>query len=231
MNVLDRLILWLSVIVFAQFLHGVGVAYGVLFRGELTTAVLSEALAFAGGVLIGLSFALSGLSYYLNIFDGFLKYRKFLGLVGYYLALIYSITLLFRFPEKYNLLDSLSFLTVESILGLSAMGIFTFMAIISGTWAVKRFGKTWRSYLRLGYVAYTLLIIRAVIVEGSMWSEWWTLKATVPPPRLLLSCFAIAVILLRIALEISLRTKQKAPVPVAPPAAIPVAPLVEQHNS
>lgn len=215
---------WWQTILFAVVIFVCGIGYNILYRG-FVGASFSEALALTAGVLIGLSFALSGLTYYFDFLDTKLKYRKYLGLVGFYIAVIYTITLVVRFPERYWQNMASTAFTFEAVTGILAMAIFTFMAVISGNWAIKRLGKNWRPLLRVGYLAYFLLILRAFAIEGTIWANWLQELNSVPPPRLLLTIFAIGVILLRVALAISLKFKPRKTEVIAPPTPIMTAEL------
>ncbi|MEP7166587.1 MAG: hypothetical protein ABI758_01250 [Candidatus Woesebacteria bacterium] len=203
--------LWRNTILFAGLIYALSSVYGVLYVQTISIAVCSEALAFTAGILIGSSFVLSSLTYFFNFMDTKLKYRKQLGLLGYYVALAYSITLFLRNVDHYGTHASTSLGTREALLGLSAMAILSMMAIISGNWAIKLLGNRWRMLLRTGYIAYILLIIRAFIIEGGSWRQWAFSFMSLPPPRLILSIFALIVIYARIGLEIALRLKKKLP--------------------
>lgn len=209
---------WIKVIIFSAVLYLLMLLYGIAYASTLGLAQFSEALAGTGGVLIGLSFALSGLSYFFNFVDRMLKYRRQLGVCGYFFALIYSLTLLVRFPDRYNLLNPTFLLEAEAVFGLVAMSIFTIMAVISENYALRLMGPVlWRRTLRSGYFALLLLIVRAYLVEGEIWSNWLNQLNTLPPPRLLLTIFAIGVLFLRFCLELSLRINGKnTPKPPAP---------------
>lgn len=215
----DYTLLWLETWLATALFYWMSVGYASLVVGRLSPAVLSESLAFTGGVLIGCSFLLSSLSYFYNLFDPLLRYRKYAGLTGYYLALAYAGTLVLRFPERYGWGLSQTILESEVILGLIAMAIFTLMALISGNWAVKRLGKYWRQFLRTGYIAYGVLIIRAVLIEGDLWWAWIRSLSGLPTPRLLLSLFALMVIGFRLALSFSLWRQRRHS--TLPSAAIP----------
>lgn len=201
--------LWIHALLMAVLFYALAVGYNFLYWQEFRIASLSESLAFAGGILIGGSFALSGITYFWDFLDTHLKYRKYLGLVGYYLALAYSVTLVFRFPDRYLSNFFTTLFQFEALTGLAAMAIFTMMAIISGNWAVKILGGSWRPLLRLGYLAYLLLILRAFNIEGGAWWSWATQLNGLPPARLLLTIFALLVIDLRIILEICLRLEKR----------------------
>jgi len=171
--------------------------------------------------MIGLSFALSGIGYYFDFLDKKIAYRKYFGLVGFWLALAYSVLLLFVDPEKYfyGFFDHLG--SAEVLLGLGAMGILTAMALISNPWGIKKIGaKRWKGVLHLGYLAYGFLIIRAYILEHGAWGEWISDPNGLPPPRLVVSLFAVAVIVFRGSISISLYRKRKnTPIPPVSPSA------------
>jgi DMSO/TMAO reductase YedYZ heme-binding membrane subunit len=207
---LNAFLMWLKTDMFGCLVFLVGLGYMYLYRGTIDVAVLSENLALTGGILIGLSFALSGITFFYNFLDSKLKYRKYIGLLGYYFAVAYTITLIVRFPDLYWNQLPVSVLTWEALLGITAMAILSFMAIISQNWAALRLGKHWRPLLRLGYLAYAVLILRAIIIEAPGWSLWAESFKTVPPPRLLLTIYALLVILLRVVLEIALQKKKRA---------------------
>jgi hypothetical protein len=200
--------MWIQLLPTALITYSAAIIYNLLYRQEFSSAVWSESLAAAGGILIGLSFVLSGISYFFDFADKHLKARKELGIYGYFFALIYSLSLQFRFPDRYFFGLKANLFESEVLLGLAAMAIFTFMTLISTKYGIKILGpKLWRGALRSGYIAYFLLIIRAFIVEGDIWKIWLETYSTLPPPRLLLTIFAVGVIVLRIALSISLRLR------------------------
>lgn len=202
--------MWQVPIIIAAFLFIIFNIYEFFRTGQLIFATLSAAIAATAAVCIGFSFALSGMSYYFNFLDHELAYRKNLGLTGYFLALIYSFSLLFIDPGRYfsGFFENLR--SGDFILGLSAMGILTLMAVVSNNFVMRKIGAhAWRFVLRLGYFAYFLLIIRAVILEGDSWYLWIQKLNNLPPPRLLVSVFAVCVIALRISMEISMRFKQR----------------------
>ena len=184
--------------------------YAFFWQSELSLFTLSVGFAGAAAFCIGFSFALSAMSYYFNFLDRDIAYRKNLGLVGYYLALVYSVLLLFVNPERYFWGFFKNLMSADFLLGLTSMGILTLMAIVSNNFIMRKIGAhAWRFILRLGYLAYFLLIVRAFVLEGDDWFMWLQRFDNLPPPRLLVSIFAAAVIILRISMEISMRRKRK----------------------
>jgi len=170
---------------------------------------LSQATASIAALMIGLSFAMSGLTYYFDFLDSKLAYRKYFGLAGYYLALLYIFSLLLLEPKRYFFGFFDNIVSADFLLGLSAMAILSFVALISNSWGIKKLGPHWRPSQRLGYLAYALLIVRAVVIEWDVWIEWWENFAGLPPPRLLISIFALLVILFRGSMIVPQFLRQK----------------------
>lgn len=196
--------MWYKSSAFSIILLGILLIYIYLLNGILSLRTASTAVAGTGAIMIGLSFALSGISYYFRSISWLLAYRKYFGLIGFFYACGYSMLLLIVDPQTYFYGFFTNLPTFNFILGLSAMFIFTYMALISNQWAMTRIGpQLWRKELRIGYIAYALLIMRATILEKDLWIQWIQLHATLPPPRLLVACFAISVIILRITVFIA----------------------------
>lgn len=197
----------IALVVFLVFL-----VYIYLQKRDVTVALVNEALASTGSVMIGLSFAMSGFCYYFDFLDNKIAYRKYFGLVGFWLAFVYAAGLAWLYPEKYVYGLGANFFTPDLILGLTALEIFAFMTVISTHWAMKRMGiVNWRRGMRLGYVAYSLLILRAVIVEGGLWLAWWVAPVALPPLRLVSSVFALIVLLFRGSMIVTQRFAKPTP--------------------
>lgn len=208
--------MWRNSIFWGIVLYLLVVTYVWRYTDTFSLEVLSNAAAGTGGILIGTSFALSGLSYFFNIFDSKLQYRKYLGLLGYYFALAYAISLLFRFPDRYITHFSATIFETQALLGITAMIILTCMMCISHQYWMKLLGKHWRPLLRVGYLAYGLLVVRAALLEHAMWRAWLLEPDGLPPMRLLLSTFAVCVIALRLVMEVKMLLS---PHPAITPAA------------
>lgn len=191
------------------------VVYVYFLDGSLSTLLSwSKVVAGTSAVALGISLSLGSIGYYFDFLDKQVLYRKYLGLVGFWLALFYSVMLLFVNPSRYffGFFDNLG--SADFIFGLAAMAIFTMMALISNIPMMKWLGpERWRSLLSLGYVAYALLVIRAIFIEGDMWLRWWqTMDSGLAPARLVISLFAVVVLLLRVSVPVSkfIRSKQSA---------------------
>lgn len=201
--------MWRSAILLAMGMFSIMFGYVYIYNNGLSAIAWSQAVAGTAALLIGVSFALSGAGYWWDFLDARVGYRKYYGLVGYYMALLYSIMLLFIFPNRYLHGFFENFFTPHILLGLIAMTILTMMAVISNTWAMQRLGPIhWRQLLRLGYLAYALLVVRALYVEGESWSAWLQSFDGLPPPRLVVSIFATLVILFRGSVFISKKARE-----------------------
>jgi len=166
----------------------------------------SKALAGTAAIMFGFSFSLSGFCYFWDFLDTKIAYRKQLGLVAYWLALAYSLSLLVLNPDIYLFGFFDNFWSYDILFGTASMAIFTFLAIISTDKMMIKMGpKRWRYTLRLGYFAWLLLAFRAYFMEQEMWLGYLKTLEGFPPPRLLLSLYVLAVIAFRISIDISKR--------------------------
>lgn len=196
--------LWRQSIALALLLFVYSLSYALLYVGTFSLVPLATAFAMTGGLLIGLSFALSGICFYTNIIDSAIMYRKYFGILGWCFALLYSVMLVFLYPDLYGYGLFTRLGTPEVWLGLTAMGILTVMTLVSNTAMMRHLGGSrWKFIMHLGYGAYALLIARAVLLEGSSWLRWLEALRGLPPPRLLLSIYAAAVIALRISIPLT----------------------------
>ncbi len=188
-------------------------SYTLLYSSNFSILPVVTAIALTGGLLIGLSFALSGICFYTNIFDKTIIYRKYFGLVGYYLALLYSVLLIFIYPDLYGPGLLFRWYEPEVLLGLLAMTILSLMTISSNVKVIRMLGsKRWHLIMSMGYVAYALLICRAIVLEHEIWLGWLLHPGGLPPPRLMLSTYALVVILLRLSIPIAKQLRKRAAV-------------------
>lgn len=178
-----------------------GLYNGFLFQ-VLSVKWFSQTLIGTSGILFCSSLGLSSLNFYFPItFGSRVIYRKYLGLMGYFVALV-DLSLLLMLEHEYYVFGlAENLFTVDLILGGAAMAIFTLMAIISNQEAIRVLGpRLWRNTLRLGYLALLFLVIRAFIIEGISWNNWIMNPAGLPPVRLLISLFALTVLFARMSL-------------------------------
>lgn len=214
--------LWLTSISFGMFIF-INVCFYYFLTGDvLSLEMINKATATTAIVVMGASFALSGFGYFWDFLDKKVMYRKYLGLTGYFFVVWHALNSLYFYFfsgsqlkkfDLYNTWDvfgiSISNL-IAFFLGLTALAVFTFMALISNKYATKRFGLWWRKLLRLGYFALILALLHFSIKNFSLWVIWFKGGfVELPPMSLILSVYVLFVLGLRIWLAISLMRKNK----------------------
>lgn len=186
---------------------------------------MNKTLADSAMILIGLSFALSGLCYFWNFVDTKIIYRKYLGLMGFALALTHGVMSLVFYllwkPRGYetNPIFILGHqweygsVVISNLYAfgaaLVALFIFSMMAAISNQYAIHELGGLWwRRLLRVGYLAYVLATLHFLIKNLP---EWYILLTgsgpELPPLNLIVFLFVCGVIGIRLALWYSLWKK------------------------
>ncbi len=174
--------------------------YLYLQVGELSLQVVNRAFAWTSIILIGLSFALSGICYFWDFADKYIVYRKHIGIVGFLAALLHGLISYLSLSSKVR--DPLATLAAGSsfyptLFGMLALFIFAIMIVASNQFVIHELGpKKWRLVLRFGYVGFIFAIVHFVLLELDAWNEW-----------ILLFLFGLAVIILRIVLEFAIRKK------------------------
>jgi len=166
--------------------------------------------AAVASFLLAIALVASSVSYYTGWPNMRLGYQKQIGVLAFWIAVLYCITLVALFPELYGygLVDNL--FTLDVILGGTAMLIFAAMVTINSKPIAPYFSwDTIKFVLGLGYVGYALLVIRAILLEWDLWEAWLRTFEGYPPGRLILSTFAFAVLLLRISIPIHIAFKGK----------------------
>ncbi|MBI4096956.1 MAG: hypothetical protein HY428_00880 [Candidatus Levybacteria bacterium] len=204
---------WGHTLVFSLLFYFLILFYLFASEGYIDRTILNRAHADTAVFLIGLSFAFSGICYFWNFADKYFIYRKYLGLSGFAFALSHvAITILllndvFPFPSYYQIHENVP----AFILGVYAILIYAFMAAISNKFASHLFGgPLWRSFLRLGYIAYVFTILHFALKSYPSWLTWISKGSfSLPPITLPLTIFGAGVILLRIAVWISQKRKKQ----------------------
>lgn len=163
-----------------------------------TKRLINQALSESSLILIGLSFALSGIAFFWDILDSRVRYRKYLGLVGFGIGVVHTLLSLTHARNPYAYIPA-----------LVAVAIFLVMTRISTVAAQRSLLKYWRPTLRFGYVAYLLLIVHEVVLRFAAWRTWLLGgELSLPPFSLITVILACGVVVLRIALFVAVRKKQ-----------------------
>lgn len=207
----NPLILWIKTILFAAFIYVLCFGYYKLAKFPITgNRLISETMANAGMIMIGISFMMSGLTYFWNFIDTKIIYRKYIGLLGFYMTAVHIyIALKFSFENPARSFSE-GWDVIAFLLGCLALAIFLEMAIVSNQYSVRELGnKAWRIILRTGYIAYLFAVVHIIIKKFDLWKEWFDDKMTsLPPLSLIIGIFSLIVFGMRIALWIALRKKK-----------------------
>ncbi len=213
---------WFSTVVFLVCLW-----YLILVEQETLPVTVNKALADTAMVLIGLSFALSGLCYFWDVVDTKIVYRKYLGLFGFAFGLGHAVMSdIFYFVFKphgyeHNPIFELThqwdfhFFVISNLYAFAAavvsLCIYALMAIISNQYAIHELGGVWwRRILRIGYLAYILSAFHFSLKNIPDWIE--LLEGgnfTLPPLNFILLLLVLFVVVLRLALWRSLAHQAK----------------------
>lgn len=203
--------LWMNSLLIMFGVNGFFYLYVIFLDGPFTLTSFAKVMAGTANFLFAASLSLSSLGYFFDFLDSKVVYRKYFGLIAYFSALTYTVLLPILRPDRYWYGFAENFWSSDFLLGLSAMAIFTMMAIISNDRMMLAVGPIrWRNLLRLGYIAFFLLVIRAAVNESNsigadpqpeFWGSYLQTFETLPPPRLLFSIIGTAVVSLRLAVE------------------------------
>lgn len=203
---------WSVALLLALLLTAAAAGYVYIVFGTVSTLMSWSFISAAvASLLFATSFSISSANYYIGFPNARHGYQKQIGVLGFWVSLIYSATLPVLYPEIYwyGLPDN--FFTADVLLGLAAMVIFGSMVLINSKPIAPHFSwSTIRFVLGLGYLGYALLVMRAVFIEWDLWEAWLTTFEGFPPGRLVLSIIAIGVLLLRFSVPIHKAFSSKA---------------------
>lgn len=202
---------WLVAFLFGIFFTIICSIYVYHLDGSiLSLPSLGKILAGVSALLFAVSLGAGGLSHYTGFPNMGLGYQKYIGIMAFWVAFAYSGSLLFINPDFYfyNLFPNL--LTADVSLGLIAMFIFGLMVIAPTPKIFMIIGEGAVHFiLGLGFVAYALLVIRAVLIEWDIWVLWYETLNGLPPTRIILSIIATLIIAFRASIPIHKKFKSK----------------------
>ncbi len=195
-HLLDEAFMWQKTFLFSILIFVFLFIYQFLLNGNYNKYSINSALASTSMILIGLSFALSGICYFWNFADSKIIYRKHLGVIGFFYAAIHSGISFFLYPKsaplEYFLSESRR---VPFLFGLSALIILLMMAMISNRFSIQKLGgKVWRNLLHLGYLAYVFVILHIIFLNLD------SIKTYLPPTFMIILGLGLLVLLLRLVL-------------------------------
>lgn len=159
--------------------------------------------AAVASFMLALALGSGSVSYYFGWPNMRLGYQKQIGVLAFWVAIAYSVSLVILYPETYWTGFKDNFMTADILLGSLAMLIFAIMVLINSKTIAPHFSlEQIKFMLGLGYVGYALLVIRAILLEWDLWEVWFKTLDGYPPGRLILSLVAVGVLILRISVPI-----------------------------
>jgi ABC-type multidrug transport system fused ATPase/permease subunit len=178
--------------------------YIYLYLGTITTpAAWMSITAGVAGVLLATSIGAGSVSYYTGWPHPKAGYQKQIGELAFWICLLYCVQLLVFLPERYFYGFLQNIHSPDISLGLTAMVIFGLMTMSHSK--IGRQYLTWEQIkfiLGFGFVAYSLLIFRALALEVHIWVDWFITFEGLPTPRFVLSALAFLVLILRASIII-----------------------------
>jgi hypothetical protein len=194
-----------SVALLLAMLIGVSSLLYILFSepNASTLQKFSFASAAVASFLYATSLSLGSISYYIHWPNMKAGYQKQIGVLAYFVSLVYCLTLIILYPELYWTGIPQHIFSADVIFGFLAMAIFTTMTVINSALVAPYFSwDTIKFVLGLGYVGYAFLAIRAIYIEWPLWEMWLRTFEGYPPGRMVLAFVAIIVLLLRVSIPV-----------------------------
>lgn len=144
----------------------------------------NKALGSAAVVLIALSFLAGPITRFFDRFDTWLQYRKEIGIVGGFLAILHGIITAFFIPERFHLSELFApgntLVVYSGLLGAIVLALLTLISLryfidtLGGShwWLLQRWG------LRLVVLATALHVLP---MKWKSWENWFVVPGIVLP--------------------------------------------------
>ncbi len=144
-------------------------------RGYYTLYIANKAFAGDAAILLGIIFIMGPLSRFFNIFDRYLQYRKEIGIVAFFLALIHGLVSLFFLPSKFPLARYFSGLNWPFVFGLSGLIILVALFLISNERSEKAIGagRWWRIQNWSLRLVVILTVLHVFVMKMNGWISWY----------------------------------------------------------
>lgn len=119
--------------------------------------------------LIGMSFILGPLSYFFSFFLPLRKYRRFLGVSGFYVTIVHAVlSYLFYYNKDayFMLFSTKNEHLIAVYAGALALLYFFAMTFTSFPWWVRYLGaRKWKTLQSLGYAAFAVAMAHFILAE------------------------------------------------------------------
>jgi len=144
-------------------------------RGFYDLYIANKVFAGDAAILLSIIFILGPLSRFFNVFDRYLQYRKEIGIVAFFLALVHGTVSLFFLPSKFPLARYFSTFNWPTVFGLAGLIILIILFFISNDKMENIIGpeRWWRLQnwgLRL---AVGLTVLHVFVMKMNGWLSWY----------------------------------------------------------
>ena len=194
--------LWKVSFLWGALFFVIWAAYDFARTGTLTFGSLASDLEWTAAVLIGVSYAFGTFTFYTDFLDSKLTYRKYLGLMGYFVLLLYTVLLILGRSELFLQAPYDGFSALSFQLLCAVLLILCGMTLVGNNEKLSRSQpKLWRNLLRVGYMIYVFWVPRSILMDGSVWNVWGQGISghILPPPSFLVTVLALLVIAFRLS--------------------------------
>jgi len=182
-------------------------AYLFFRRGYYDLYIANKIFAGVAAVLFGIVLLIGPLSRLFSFPDRSVQYRKALGIVAFFLALIHGVISFLFLRSKFPLSGFLGTLNWSFVFGLVATIILVAIFAISNDRVMMALGR--ERWWRLQYwgvrLACVLILLHVFVMKWSGWVQWYKVGGTSdlrhpewPGAGLLVGWFMVFVILVRL---------------------------------
>lgn len=189
-------------------------AYLFYRRGYYDLYIANKIFAGVAAILLGITFLIGPLSRLFSFPDRYVQYRKELGIVAFFFALIHGIVSFFFLSSKFPLSGFPGTLNWPFIFGVTATIVLVAIFFISNDRAMAVIGR--KKWWQLQYwgvrLAFILVLLHVFIMKWSGWVKWYKVGGSSdlihsewPGAGLLVGWFMVFVVIVRLAEFISLK--------------------------
>lgn len=177
-------------------------------RGYYDLYIANKIFAGVAAILFGIVLVLGPGSRLFSFLDRYVQYRKELGIIAFFLALIHSLVSLFFLPSKFSLAKYFATLNWPFIFGLAAIILLIAVFAISNHWASTVIGQArwWRLQYWGARVVFTLVALHVFLMKWEGWVKWYKVggeqylvRPEWPGAGILVAWFMVFVALIRLA--------------------------------
>lgn len=177
-------------------------------RGYYDLYIANKAFAGTAAVLLGIILLIGPLSRYFAFPDRYIQYRKELGIIAFFLALIHANVSLFFLPTHFPLFIYFGTFSWQFVLGMIATVALFALFVISNERAAETIGrKLWWRMQNWGIrITFTLVLFHVFLMKWAGWVKWYKVGGgkelvhpELPGGGLLVGWFMAFVVFVRLA--------------------------------